>query len=103
MIRFPQNRLFLVTLAAFLIFAAFFAGAFVFLHFDYTGHDHDHLSGDCLACLQLETAQNLCRGLVPAAAFSSWLEGRARTPEGFSVFSGLFSPDPVSLKVRVNS
>jgi hypothetical protein len=102
MIRFPQNRLFLVTLAAFLIFAAFFAGAFTFFHF-YPGHDHDHLSGDCLACLQTETARSLCRGLVPAAAFSSLPEGYAKTPEGFSVFSGLFSPDPVSLKVRFNS
>jgi hypothetical protein len=90
-------------MAAFFIFAAFFAGAFVFLHFDYTGHDHDHLSGDCPACLQIETVQNLCRGLAPASAFSPWPEGRAKTPEGFSFFSGLFLPDPVSLKVRVNS
>jgi hypothetical protein len=98
MIWFPWKRLFLVTLAAMFIFTAFFAGAFVLFHID-----HDHSAEGCAVCLQIETAQNLLRGLALAAAFSSWHEGRAKTPERFSFFSGLFSPDPVSLKVRFNS
>jgi hypothetical protein len=98
MLWFSRNRLFLVALTALFIFAVFFAGAFVFLHFN-----HDHTGEDCPVCLQIQNAQNLSRGLAPAPAFFSWPEGRAKTTERLSVFSGLFSPDPVSLKVRFNS
>jgi hypothetical protein len=98
MMRFSQNRLFTLALMAFFIFAVFFAEAFVFVHLD-----HDHSGEDCPVCLQIETAHNLFKALAPAIAFFPWPEGRAKTPEGFSFFSGLFSPDPVSLKVRFNS
>jgi hypothetical protein len=95
--------LFLVTLAALFIFAAIFAEAFLFVHLGYAHTGHDHAGENCSVCLQQETARNLFKTLAPAAAFFPWPEGRAAPPEGFSFFSGLFLPDPVSLKVRFNS
>jgi hypothetical protein len=98
MLRFSQNRLFTLALAVLFIFAVFFAEAFVFVHLD-----HDHSGEDCPVCLQIETAHNLFKALAPVAVFPLRPEGRVAALERFSFFSGLFAPDPVSLKVRFNS
>jgi hypothetical protein len=102
MIRFPQERLFLVTLAAFLIFAALFTETLVFAHLNYDHAGHDHSGENCPVCLRMETARGLFKSPAPVVFFP-WPEGCAAVPEGVSFFSGLFLPDPVSLKVRLNS
>jgi hypothetical protein len=99
MMRFSQNRLFILALAVLFVFTAVFAGAFVFLHLD---HTHDHSEGDCPVCVQIKTVQNLFKCLVPAAAFFLLTEWRAGVLKG-PQYSSRFLPDPVLLKVRFNT
>ncbi|MDR3337436.1 MAG: hypothetical protein LBT16_09550 [Treponema sp.] len=99
MVKFPQKRLFLIVLTSCLVLAALGAEIFILTHLD-----HDCDGPECPVCLQIETAQNVLKGLklaFIAAVFIAFDKcTNTATKQIHRCFAGL--PTPIALGVKLN-
>jgi hypothetical protein len=89
-----------MVLTAWIALAALFTQDYVFAHLD-----HDCTGADCPVCVQIETAQNLLKGLVLASLMALFSGLHLRTKTAIQSIKLLFTglTTPITLKVKCNT
>jgi hypothetical protein len=92
----PRKRFLLIIFAVCITLSLIFAGTFALTHLN-----HDCYGDECPVCLQIEIAQNILKGLILISLIILFagIEGRAKVVKN-SIFSYIFFPSPVLLKVK---